>query len=366
MSSHLIIRIWTQVYMVTTTSPFPLFQLSQSEGAVGEMRLFWGNMSPGEPLRGPLWISRYLRWKGWHHKPGMSQFGSVHVVHALRCDSIPCAPGSWADPLQAVGITQYQSACVLARSPGVSGKARCTARCWTTLEYIGMRKMSREWESLNLSCIMWRLHSLSLHTLLTRAGAGWGVPSWLPCARRSLTHLILPTFAPDLQSLHGLWFLFMTSSWLQSCLCTWEIPSRAMRFSSEMVFLMIIDLQLPLLCCPSTGVFPPLLWWRLSPCYIDLSSLLDRKPPEDSVCYLPSTQHSVWHITVLVGKPPWRLIHLLVLVGDAILHPHTTLLTHGTSWGLYLCAPSVGHSIRKTRPTSIYEPIINAWQMSDT
>lgn len=38
-----------------------------------------------------------------------------------------------------------------------------------------------------------------------------GILRWLPCGRRPLSHMILPTFDPDLQCLHGLPLLFVTT-----------------------------------------------------------------------------------------------------------------------------------------------------------
>lgn len=70
-----------------------------------------------------------------------------------------------------------------------------------------MRKISRELETdSKLKGAEPAL--LSPCPLLTPAK---GVLCWLPRGRRPLSHMILPTFDPDFQCLHGLPLLFITT-----------------------------------------------------------------------------------------------------------------------------------------------------------
>lgn len=115
---------------------------------------------------------------------------------------LPCVPGQTLPGLSLI-TSQHAYLQGLLESQEVG----CTARCWDTLEYIGTRKKSRELENLGFwvalcgGCI-----AISAHSSLVPRGS----PSWLPCGRRPLPYLILPTFHSDLQSFHVFQLLFMT------------------------------------------------------------------------------------------------------------------------------------------------------------
>lgn len=156
-----------------------------------------------------------------------------------------------------------------------------------------------------LKCAETALLSPCIH--LTRAR---GVQCWLPCGRRPLAHIILPIFDPDLQHLHVLLFLFITIG-SNNLLVHGKFLSMLWGSAQEWSFFMMY--------------YPRSCFSVLHPVMHSSHPLTTRH-----LCYFFSIYRGVWNRVALVGRLPWPLLYLPLLVG--YMFSVLPILYHSHMW----------------------------------